>query len=221
VYCLGLAKGLIESGQARTVLVLTADTYSKIINPLDKSVRTLFSDAAAATVVTGDAEQSAIAPCRMGTDGRGADRLIVSTGGFREPRTPGSAAVEADRSGNSRSRDDLYMDGADVLSFSLREVPRLASQLFEACAASIASIDHFVFHQGSRFMLEALRRKMAIPDAKFVIDLEDTGNTVSSTLPIACARLLGRRADGDNAPRKFMLIGFGVGYSWAGTIAVL
>ncbi len=219
VYCVALAKGLIESSQARTVLILTADTYSKIINPLDRSVRTIFSDAAAATIVQGaDSERPAIAPCIMGTDGRGSDKLIVATGAFREPRTVLSAVEENDRSGNSRSRDNLYMDGADVMAFSLREVPILAGKLLLASGMTFDDIDYVVCHQGSRFMLEALRRKLSVPEAKFVIDLEETGNTVSSTLPIACARILAG-VDGAIPNLTVMLLGFGVGYSWAGTIA--
>ena len=219
VYCLAVAKGLIESGQATTVLVLTADTYSKLINPLDKSVRTIFSDAAAATVVRASrAKTPSIARCLMGTDGRGADKLIVATGAFREQRTAASGVVEADESGNSRSRDNLFMDGGDVLAFSLREIPPVVERLLRMNGATLDDIDFLVLHQGSRFMLEAVRRKLGADPAKFVIDLEETGNTVSSTLPIACARLM--RQWGQGAPEAtVMLVGFGVGYSWGATIA--
>jgi 3-oxoacyl-[acyl-carrier-protein] synthase-3 len=220
VYCVSIAKGLVETAQADNVLILTADTYSKLINPLDKSVRTLFSDAGAATLVTAEVgDRPAITRCVMGTDGAGFDKLIVHTGGFRESKTEESARLAEDESGNARSRDDLFMDGADVMAFSLREVPPLVDRLLDESGLAQEQIDHFIFHQGSRFMLEALRRKLHIQPAKFVIDLEETGNTVSSTIPIACARLLASSPPGVSAPRTCMLIGFGVGYSWAGTIA--
>jgi 3-oxoacyl-[acyl-carrier-protein] synthase III len=220
VYCLGLAKGLIESRQARRVLILTADTYSKLIHPMDKSVRTLFGDAGSASVVEGvEAATDKILPCIFGTDGRGADKLIVATGAFREVRNASTSIVHEDQSGNRRARDNLYMDGADVLTFSLREVPRLVEQLLARSRMRLDEIDHFIFHQGSKLMLEMLRKKLRISAPKFVIDIEETGNTVSSTLPVALTQLFGHQRFADE--KVVMLIGFGVGYSWAGTIAVI
>jgi 3-oxoacyl-[acyl-carrier-protein] synthase III len=114
VYCLSLAKGSIESGQARRVLVLTADAYSKLIHPMDKSVRTIFGDARAATLVDGvESPEAKISPCVFGTDGRGAEKLIVAAGAFRETRNDESGMAMDDQSGNRRARDNLYMDGAD------------------------------------------------------------------------------------------------------------
>ena len=82
VYGLATVKGLIESGMARNVLLLTGETYSKVINPTDKSVRTLFSDGGAATLITGiEGEEDYIGPFIFGTDGRGAEKLIVPAGG--------------------------------------------------------------------------------------------------------------------------------------------
>jgi 3-oxoacyl-[acyl-carrier-protein] synthase-3 len=218
VYSVSMAKGLIESGQARNVLVLTADTYSKLIHPMDKSTRTIFGDAGAATLVSAiDSDAPYILGCIHGTDGSGADKLIVPTGGFRELRSADSAVEKADASGNSRARDNLYMDGADVLAFTLREVPVAVNRMLERAVRNIDEIDYFVFHQGSRLMLDMLRKKLAIPAEKFIIDLEEIGNTVSSTIPIALARLRARIPEARH--RLAMLVGFGVGYSWAGAIA--
>lgn len=220
VYSLGLAKGLIESEQARSVLVLTGDTYSKLINPRDKSVRTLFGDAGSASLVTStDAQVGSIGPVLYGTDGRGADRLIVHTGGFRRPRDSATAEEIEDESGNARTLDNLFMDGPDVMAFCLREVPRLYSGLLRSSGLDESRIDYFVFHQGSRLMLESLRRKLKLPSQKFVIDLEETGNTVSSTIPIALSHL--REARPSARSSVCMLVGFGVGYSWAGAIATI
>jgi 3-oxoacyl-[acyl-carrier-protein] synthase-3 len=119
-------------------------------------------------------------------------------------------------SGNSRARDNLYMDGADVLAFTLREVPKAVRRLLEKTALSIEDVDYFIFHQGSKLMLDMLRKKLAIPTEKFVVDLEDVGNTVSSTIPIALARLRLRLPPA--VEKTVMLVGFGVGYSWAATI---
>jgi 3-oxoacyl-[acyl-carrier-protein] synthase-3 len=214
VYGLSLAKGLIETGAARCVLLLTADTYSKYIHPMDKSVRTLFGDAAAATaIVATEEEGESIGPFVFGTDGSGAKNLIVEAGMYRVPKSTETSIERTDDSGNVRSRDNLFMNGAEVMAFSLKEVPKAADSLLLKAGKSKEDIDFFVLHQANKFMLEALRKKLKVPPEKLPILVDDCGNTVSSTIPIALFKLrqLGRLKAG----HQLMLIGFGVGYSWA------
>lgn len=216
VYCLSLAAGLIASGAATNILILTADTYSKYINERDKSVRTLFGDGAAATLVTAASEEESarIGPFIFGTDGTGARDLIVETGGFRRPRCAESAIEGEDASGNVRSDDNLYMDGARVMSFTLKEIPRAYRNLLKVAGVTEDEYDHLVLHQANRFMLDALQKKMAVPDAKLPRHFENIGNTVSSTIPFVLAKLM---ETGQMAPgTRIVLIGFGVGLSWAG-----
>lgn len=219
VYALAMAKGLVESGIRRKVLLLTADTYSKYINARDRSVRTLFGDGAAASVIAGGAQEQALGPFVMGTDGSGANNLIVPAGGMRTARSAATARETKDASGNWRSQDDLFMDGAQIVQFTLGAVPRTMQELLTAAGKTLDDIDHVIFHQANKFMLDALRRKIRIPEDKFVIEIDTVGNTVSSTIPIAIAiaRASGRIRPGDTA----LLLGFGVGYSWAGTLARL
>ena len=218
VYGLGLAKGLIETGQARNVLLITAETYSKFIHPGDKSVRTLFGDAAAATLVSGiEGSGTGLGPFVYGTDGSGAPNLMVATGGMRNPRTPESALAIADQGGNVRSRDNLFMDGAALFNFALRAVPPLVCDLLGRAGITLEEVDLFVFHQANHHMMEHLRKKVGVPREKFVVALENFGNTVSSTIPIALkeGQAQGRVKPGD----LIMLVGFGVGYSWGATLA--
>ncbi|MFM0058073.1 ketoacyl-ACP synthase III [Paraburkholderia phytofirmans] len=215
VYGLSLAKGLVETGAARCVLLLTADTYSKYVHQLDKSVRTLFGDGASATAITASTDGDAsIGPFVFGTDGRGAQNLIVKAGLFREPKSAQSALETTDASGNVRTDEHLYMNGAEVMAFSLAEVPKAATSLLEKAGMDREEIDFFVLHQANRFMLEALRKKMKVPEAKFPILMEQCGNTVSSTVPLALKQM---KDDGLlTHGSRLMLLGFGVGYSWAG-----
>jgi len=214
VYGLSLAKGLIETGAASCVLLLTADTYSKYIHPMDKSVRTLFGDAAAATaIVASKDEEDAIGPFIFGTDGRGAKSLIVEAGMYRMPKSKTTAEEISDLSGNVRSQENLYMNGADVMAFSLIEVPIAANLLLSKTGMQKNDIDFFVLHQANKFMLEALQKKMNVPKDKLPIMVEDCGNTVSSTIPIALFKL--RQEGRLKGGHRLMLIGFGVGYSWA------
>jgi 3-oxoacyl-[acyl-carrier-protein] synthase III len=214
VYGLSLAKGLIETGAARCVLLLTADTYSKYIHPMDKSVRTLFGDAAAATAIVATEEASeGIGPFVFGTDGSGAKNLIVEAGMFRMPRSSESSIEVTDDSGNVRTRENLYMNGADVMAFSLKEVPKAADALLLKAGRAKEDIDFFVLHQANKFMLEALRKKLKTPPEKLPILVDNCGNTVSSTIPIALFKL--RQQGRLKSGHRLMLIGFGVGYSWA------
>lgn len=214
VYGLSLARGLIESGDAKCVLLLTADTYSKYINAGDKSVRTLFGDAAAATaIVAGPGEVGSIGPFIFGTDGGGAKNLIVETGMCRVPKSPLTSMEKSDSSGNIRSRNNLYMNGADVMAFSLKEVPRAIEALLKKASEKRENINLFVLHQANKFMIDALRKKIGVSEDRMPIMIEDCGNTVSSSIPIALHKL---RAKGVlKNGQKLVLVGFGVGYSWA------
>jgi 3-oxoacyl-[acyl-carrier-protein] synthase-3 len=219
VYGLGLAKGLIESGQCKNVLLITSETYSKFIHSKDKSVRTIFGDAAAATLISVSGDGGRMHSFVYGTDGNGAQNLIVKTGGMRYPKTDISSEDVADDFGNTRSKDSLYMNGSEIFVFTLASVPRLIKQVLEKANLQLEDIELFLFHQANTFMLEALRKKIGIPKEKFYLFLENCGNTVSSTIPIALQEALktGRAKKGD----RVLLAGFGVGYSWGGAVIEL
>jgi 3-oxoacyl-[acyl-carrier-protein] synthase-3 len=217
VYGLSLAKGLIETGQAKNVLLVTSETYSKYIHPLDRSVRSIFGDAATASWIGASVEtQDYIGNFQFGADGSGAKNLLVKTGGARFPRTMDSKLEVSDSSGNRRSQDNLFMNGPEIVSFSLREVPRAVKKTLEAANCGMDDVDYFVFHQANSYMLELLRKKCGIPQEKFVVDMEETGNTVSSTIPLAIMGLIrsGNWRDSTTA----VLVGFGLGYSWASCV---
>ena len=217
VYCLAVAAGLIASGAARSVLLLTADTYSKFINPGDRSIRTLFGDAAAATLVCAapaDVEGApTIGPFVFGTDGTGAKALMIETGGARRARDEGTGQAIKDAAGNVRSLDDLKMNGAGVMSFSLKVVPPCINELLVKSGLTRDEIDYYVLHQANKFMLDALGKSLKLPAAALPRNFEDVGNTVSSSIPYVLEQML---SDGQLAPgKRAMLVGFGVGLSWA------
>ena len=213
VYGLALAKSLVEAGTASCVLLVTADTYSKFLHPRDRTVRTIFGDGAAATlVVRSDAEDEAIGPFVMGTDGRGACQLIVPVGGLRRRPNPETGVATEAEGGSWRSEQNLYMNGPEIFNFTLSAVPSVVEQLLRKANGG-PPVDYFVFHQANRFMLERLRNKLKIAPDKFCIDMEDCGNTVSSTIPLALERA--RQGGQITSGQRIMLVGFGVGYSWA------
>jgi 3-oxoacyl-[acyl-carrier-protein] synthase-3 len=212
IYGLAMAKGLIETGSASSILLLTSETYSKFIHPKDKSVRTIFSDGAAATLISVDSnEKPKIGPFIFGTNGKGGESLIVKTGGMRNRF---NSEIE-DKPGAC----NLYMNGPDILNFTLSEVPKTVEDLLIKAGLKMDQVDKFIFHQANKFILEKLKSKIKIPDEKFVINLEKTGNSVSSTIPIALEEEIasGRIVSGD----LIMLVGFGVGLSWGATLIKL
>lgn len=207
VYGLSLADGLIRSGAARRVLLITSETYSKYIHPTDRSLRTIFSDGAAATLIDA-ADEPCIGSFAFGTDGRGGDMLMVTEGGAR----PKETAIQPRK--RKRWPSALYMDGPELVKFTLEVVPPTIDRLLCEASWNRDDVDYYLMHQATSFMLEHLREKMQLDEAKLPIDLEECGNTVSSTIPILIHNL---RCAGKLAPgKRSLMIGFGVGLSWAG-----
>ncbi len=214
---LGLGEGLIASGQASNVLLITADTVTRYIHPQDKSVRLLFGDAAAATLLrAAESDEPPIGPFVYGTDGSGAPNLIIPAGGMRTPRSRQEPTPVEDDFGNARTNESLFMNGAAVFDFTVETVPASIGKLLARANLDDSKVDLYVFHQAGKPILEYLRKRMRIPPEKFVVDMADCGNTSSSTIPIA----LGRAAKSGRLPAgaRVVLIGFGVGYSWAATV---
>ena len=217
VYGLGLAKGLIESGQVKNVLLLTAETYSKYINPEDNSVRPLFGDAATATWITAvDADIEGIYGLNYGTDGSGADKLIVPVGGARQPFSKASEKLMCDEYGNKRTNHNLYMDGGSIMNFSLDKVPDILGKILDKAVCRRDDVDYFVFHQANKFILDFLQDKCALSGYPYWNDVKEYGNTVSNSIPIALVDLLSSKKSSEL--QRVVIIGFGVGLSWAGGI---
>jgi 3-oxoacyl-[acyl-carrier-protein] synthase-3 len=211
VYSLATAMGLIDGGLAKRGIIVTAETYTKYIHAQDRSVRTLFGDGATATLV----ETAPGAPrwqFVLGTDGSGASNLIIPAGGTRQPATPATSQPAVDANGNTRAPANLFMNGQEVFSFTLKRVPEMLNDILGQAGLTKEDVDWFVFHQANRFMLDHLRRKLGIPEERMVLFLEGTGNTTSSTIPLALEDSItqGRFKSG----QRVLLAGFGVGYSW-------
>lgn len=213
VYGMMMAKGLIDSGMAKNVLVLTAETYQKYLHPSDKSNRSIFGDGAAACLVSTEG-MAEIGHFSLGTDGSGAEHLIVKTGSARCKQATGQ--VVEDEDGHQRFDDYLYMNGSAIFNFTLEAVPAMMQDILEKNQIGREEVDYFVFHQANKFMLNTIRKVCVLPKEKFYVNLENTGNTVSSTVLIALKDCLDK---GTIQPgMKVMITGFGVGLSWGGTI---
>jgi 3-oxoacyl-[acyl-carrier-protein] synthase-3 len=209
VYGLALADGLIRSGTVRRILLITAETYSKYICPEDRSLRTIFSDAGAATLIDA-AEKPSLFGFQFGTDGSGADMLLVSNRGLR----PHADAIQPRH--RKRWNSELYMDGPSLMNFTIGAVPKLVDEILAAANMSSKEIDLYLLHQATLKMLQQLQQRLGVTDAELPICLENCGNTVSSTIPILIDHLRSQERLRPNT--KCVLIGFGVGLSWAGCV---
>ena len=214
IYGLALAKGLIYSEVAKNVLLLTAETYNKYLHPQDKSNRSIFGDGAAACLVSYERGVAEIGEFVFGTDGSGAENLIVRTGASRAKEKTGNCSE--DEEGHSHYDDFLYMNGGAIFNFTLDAVPVMVNNLLERHCLQKDDIDYYVFHQANMFMLNTIRKVCILPKDKFYINLKDVGNTVSSTIIIALKECLKEKTI--HSGMKVMICGFGVGLSWGGTI---
>ena len=220
IYGLAVAKGLLYVGVANNILLITSETYTKHIHPLDRSTRTVFGDGASATFITKD-DISSIGEFVLGTDGKGAPNLIIPAGGMAHPKTTETSMEKEDQSGNIRSEENLYMNGPEIYAFTLRTVPDLISETLAKNNLTMEQIDYVVLHQANKLVLTSLRDKLDIPDEKFCIDVEELGNTVSSTIPIAIKRAMTRVPEKFHPGSKILIAGFGGGYSWGGTVITM
>lgn len=217
IYGLSLAKGLIETGQAKNILLLTAETYSKYINPEDNTVLPLFGDAATATLISAfDEDKSGLEGFVFGTNGAGYDKLIVPVGAMKQPYSNTALEEYTDQYGNYRTNRNLYMSGSAISDFALEVVPQTVEQVLQKTNLSKKEIDYFVFHQANKFMLEFLQMKCDLTGYPFWNDVKEYGNTVSCSIPIAIKDML--QANQDKNIKKVLSVGFGVGLSWGGCI---
>lgn len=213
MYSLGIAKSLVASETARKVLVVTADTYSRLIHPADRSVRPLFGDGAAASIVSKDQPRLCVLDMSFGTAGKHAERFIIKNGGHRNPEPSSMPLSGVDKSGRINSPDHIHMDGLGVLSFFNHMMPASVREIVGRNGKSLDDISLFVFHQASSLALQGLAKSLGIPSDRMVVDMENTGNLVSSSIPVVLARLLAQRKMKRNS--LILLCGFGVGLSWS------
>jgi len=203
-YIVGLSvvRAMMIANGFRAALLLTADGYSKVMDAGDRATTPLFGDGAAATLLTADGPGK-IGRFTFGSDGSGADDLIVRGGGSRNPAMPVSGPGA------------LYMNGRAIMKFMIRRVPADVDRCLALNGLERGDVDHFVFHQASGHMVRSLIKEMDLPPEKVPIEIADCANTVSSTIPIVLERLGGAAA---LAGRTVLLCGFGVGLSWGSTV---
>jgi 3-oxoacyl-[acyl-carrier-protein] synthase-3 len=210
IYGLFQAALLVSTGACENVLVCAGDVTTQLINHQDRSVRMLFGDAGSASLVSKGENSMAF---NIKTDGAGGRHLIIPAGGMRYPRDERSKICSTRENGNIRSDDDLFMDGMEIMSFALKEVPGIIDELLDHNKWSKDDVGTFGFHQANRFMLNYLRKKMKLPEGKVPVVVEGIGNSGPASIPVMLTDESVRSRD-VSLLGKVVLCGFGVGLSW-------
>ena len=159
---------------------------------------------------SGPRDRQSLEGFEFGTDGSGANTLIVAKHGFR----PEADAIPA--RGRRRWASDIYMDGPSLINFTVNAIPNLVEDILSKAGVSFDSIGRLLFHQATFKMLDQLQQAFGVDEDRMPIRLKDVGNTVSCTLPILIQQL--RDSDELSPEQKHLLVGFGVGLSWAGCV---
>lgn len=213
VYGLWVAASLMAASGLSRALLLAGDVASRTCSPLDRATALLFGDAGSATALERDPTAGPFV-FSLGTDGTGWKNLIIPAGGGRQPRNETTAIRKTAEANNLRSAEDVFMDGAEIFAFTLREVPTLVDSVLAASGWKREEVDYFVFHQANKFMLTYLAKFMRLPLPKVPLSLQEYGNTSSASIPLTINSKLAEVVRSRSV--RLLLGGFGVGYSWAG-----
>ncbi|MBL9019502.1 MAG: ketoacyl-ACP synthase III [Myxococcales bacterium] len=211
-YGLMVAASMLAGGKLKRAILLAGDTIGRCASPFDRATVPLFGDGGSATALEVSPNAAPIV-FEGGTDGAGGIHLHTVAGGAKHPTRPSDHDLTLRRDGVMRSNLHTYMNGAEVLTFAIQSVPAMVNSVVKAAGWSEPEIDGYLFHQASRFMLRNIGRLLRLPpnSPKLVMALEGYGNTSSASIPVA----MNDQLEGLNdAPKRLVLAGFGIGWSW-------
>lgn len=208
IYGLFQAALWISANACDKVLVLAGDTTSRMINPKDKSLKMVFGDCGTATLVTRGNDTVHFS---IQSDGSGYDKLIIPAGGFREPLSDKTKELITDEDANSRTKEDLYMDGLAIFSFAISNVHKNINSLIEKTGWNKEEVNLYALHQANDFMVNYIRKKLKVESNKVPVNVKNYGNTGPATIPLLLCDMFPQR---DYSLDKVILSGFGVGLSW-------
>ena len=192
IYALRMGSSLIESKQAKNGLIICADTYTKYISKNNTACRPIFSDAAAAILLSKSAKNK-IGPFELGADGSGADALELPM-----------------------NTNEIVMNGAKVLTFAMSVVPNNVNLLLKKIKLNKNKIDKFIFHQASKYILDNINRILNIKKDKTFENYSKVGNTISASIPIALKDAVNKKKIKKN--NLVVVAGYGVGLSWGSAL---
>ena len=216
--CSGYVSGLfaissiLSNSNAQKGLLLVAETPSKRISPLDRSLSMIFGDCGTATLVEKDSNAKSMI-FKFKSFGERFKKIIVPAGGYRNMHSPTERVMWDD--GNIRSDYDTYMNGQDVFAFSILEVPKYIKGFLEENCCSQGNYDYIVLHQANEYILRQIGKKLKADLSKIPISMKEYGNTSSTSIPLTLSYLKSQSIKRENSEKRFLLSGFGIGLSWS------
>ena len=209
IYGLWQAFMIILCGADR-VLLLTGDSFSKCVNPKDRTEAPLFCDAGAATIIE-KTDQENPTYFVLKSDGTGLKSMYQPAGGYRTPSSDITRKENTDKHGNSRTDEELYMDGFEMFNFTLTEQPHLLSDILKETKKSKDEIDYFIFHQANKYIVDTIAKAAGLDSEKVPVVFPDYGNQNSASIPGAICAALSDKLEGK---KNLVMQGFGIGLSW-------
>lgn len=210
VYALTTAFSYVNLPHVNRVLLLDGETFTKIVNPKDKTNALLYGDAGTATLL--EKKEGAIYNVVLHTDGEGWESVSIPGGGARNPFNEDSLVVKERQDGSVGNDLEVYMNGIDVFNFTLKVVPKSIKEILSQTDTVIEDYGKIIFHQANKFMIEFFTKKLKYDMNKVPISLDKFGNTSSSTIPLTIvSELYGKELEN----KKVIISGFGAGLSWA------
>lgn len=207
IYGLAVGSQFVATGMYRKVLVVAAETMSKVVNWQDRNTCILFGDGAGAVVLQPVEEGFGLLSFDLGSDGTGADLLKLPAGGSRKPAT-----LETVQNGEHY----LTMNGNEVFKFAVKIMGDTALKSLEKAGLSTAEIDYFVPHQANTRIIDAAVKRLGLSNEKVYVNLDKYGNMSSASVPVALAEAVqkGFIKKGD----LLVLVGFGAGLTWGSCV---
>jgi 3-oxoacyl-[acyl-carrier-protein] synthase-3 len=207
VYAISAAAQYIVSGSARNVLVVGAETITRIIDWTDRATCVLFGDGAGAIVMRTSDRPTGVLHCILGSDGSGAESLYIPAGGSRLPAS--AETVQA-------KQHFVKMDGHEVFRFAVTAMSQAATQAIAGAGLKVEDIDLFIPHQANIRIIQSAARALRLPMERVFVNVNRYGNTSSASIPIALCEAIeqGRVRQGD----RLVLVGFGAGLTWAAAV---
>ncbi|HEX8306979.1 MAG TPA: ketoacyl-ACP synthase III [Allosphingosinicella sp.] len=201
-YGLWLAMMAVQTGAMKRVLLAVGDVSTRRSDPTDRATVMLFGDAGTVTAI--EHAPGEVVNFVLGTDGSGAENLIIPSSWHRERKAEGRL--------EGRNLEMLYMDGGEIFNFTLKSVPPLIRDTLEAAGKTVEDYDAFLLHQANAFMIRHIAKKAKLPPERTPINMDRFGNTSSASIPLLMTTDVA--ASLKSGRRRIAMFGFGVGYSW-------
>lgn len=209
IYALEMATQAIRAGSVEIALVIGAETMTRVLDWSDRDTCVLFGDGAGAVILRASDTTGGVLACTLGSDGSGADLLVI-------PNGAGHYADTAASENSAEGLHKLHMDGRGVFRFATRIIGAAVTQVLEKANTSLDDVALIVPHQANQRIIDTAARQLKVPSERFFSNLADYGNTSAASIPIAlCDAVEQGRIQPDD---RVVLVGFGGGLTWGAAV---